>query len=182
MPPGPWPYWCSARHTVGVFFVAVVPQFLPDGHSALSMTLTLGVIDAVIAALWLTLVALFAARTPTWPCRPRVHTALERIAAGVLVALGTGTAVETVQGVSPGARVRRPVPAVPSRPSRSTPGRMSSRATAGRAAPALDDPLRQRLPGDDGEKPARAQSRVGTAPAPPGSWACHGRRPLPRAT
>ncbi|MFV0128699.1 LysE family translocator [Streptomyces sp. HMX112] len=38
---------CLLNPKVGIFFVAVVPQFLPDGHSALSLTLTLGVIEAV---------------------------------------------------------------------------------------------------------------------------------------
>ncbi|KUL46021.1 lysine transporter LysE [Streptomyces sp. NRRL F-4489] len=87
---------CLLNPKVGIFFVAVVPQFLPNGHSALSATLVLGVIDAAIAALWLTLVAVFAARMMTWLRRPRVNTALERTAAGVLVALGIGTAAETV--------------------------------------------------------------------------------------
>ncbi|WP_329081094.1 MULTISPECIES: LysE family translocator [unclassified Streptosporangium] len=87
---------CLLNPKVGIFFVAVVPQFLPDGYSVLSATLVLGVIDAVIAALWLTLVAAFAARMLTWLRRPRVNTALERTAAGVLVALGVGTAAETL--------------------------------------------------------------------------------------
>ncbi|WP_406142264.1 LysE family translocator [Streptomyces sp. NBC_01089] len=87
---------CLLNPKVGIFFVAVVPQFLPDGHSTLSTTLALGFIDAAIAALWLTLVAVFAARMLTWLRRPRVNTALERTAAGVLVALGVGTAAETL--------------------------------------------------------------------------------------
>ncbi|MEW1691314.1 LysE family translocator [Streptomyces sp. NPDC091265] len=87
---------CLLNPKVGIFFVAVVPQFLPNGDSTLSATLTLGIIDAVIAALWLTLVAMFAAGMMTWLRRPRVNTALERTAAGVLVALGIGTAAEAV--------------------------------------------------------------------------------------
>ncbi|GES29591.1 hypothetical protein San01_20780 [Streptomyces angustmyceticus] len=87
---------CLLNPKVGVFFVSVVPQFLPDGHAALATTLLFGAIDAAIAAGWLTLVTVFAARMLTWLRRPRVHTAMERTAAGVLVALGPGTAVETV--------------------------------------------------------------------------------------
>ncbi|MFG2225111.1 LysE family translocator [Streptomyces sp. NPDC048644] len=86
---------CLLNPKVGVFFVAVVPQFLPDGHSTLSVTLAFGVIDAAIAALWLTLVAVFAARMLTWLRRPRVNTVLERTAAAVLMALGIATAVES---------------------------------------------------------------------------------------
>ncbi|MFG2098761.1 hypothetical protein [Streptomyces sp. NPDC048612] len=33
-----------------IFFVAVVAQFLPEGHSVLGTTLLLGAVDAVIAA------------------------------------------------------------------------------------------------------------------------------------
>jgi threonine/homoserine/homoserine lactone efflux protein len=87
---------CLLNPKVGIFFVAVVPQFLPEGHSTLSVTLALGVIDAAIAALWLMLVSVFAARMLTWLRRPRVNTALERTAAIVLVALGVATAAETV--------------------------------------------------------------------------------------
>ncbi|WP_432093057.1 LysE family translocator [Streptomyces sp. bgisy100] len=86
---------CLLNPKVGIFFVAVAPQFLPDSHSALSMTLVFGVIDAVIAAGWLILVAVFAARLLTWLRRPRVNTALERTTGGILVALGIVTAAET---------------------------------------------------------------------------------------
>ncbi|MFI9629925.1 LysE family translocator [Streptomyces sp. NPDC052042] len=88
---------CLLQPKMGIFFVAVVPQFLPDDHSAPALTLVLGVLDAVIAALWLSLVAVFAARLLTWLRHPRVNTALERAAAGVPVAMGIGTAAETVQ-------------------------------------------------------------------------------------
>lgn len=88
---------CLLNPKVGLFFVAVVPQFLPDhGHAALVLTLVLGVVDAAIAAVWLSLVAAFAARMLTWLRRPRVNTALERTAAGALVALGIGTAAESL--------------------------------------------------------------------------------------
>ncbi|MGV4928176.1 LysE family translocator (plasmid) [Streptomyces sp. BHT-5-2] len=87
---------CLLNPKVGIFFVSVVPQFLPNDHATLSTTLTFGVIDAGIAAVWLMLVTAFAARMLTWLRRPRVNTAMERTAAGVLVVLGVGTAVESV--------------------------------------------------------------------------------------
>lgn len=55
-----------------------------------------GVVDAAIAALWLTLVATFATRLTTWLRHPRVNTALERTTAGILVTLDIGTAAETL--------------------------------------------------------------------------------------
>lgn len=87
---------CLLNPKVGLFFVAVAPQFLPDGASVLSVTLVFGVIDAVIAAGWLILVAVFAARVLSWLRRPRVNTALERTTGGILVVLGLGTAAETL--------------------------------------------------------------------------------------
>ncbi|MEU1819153.1 LysE family translocator [Streptomyces roseifaciens] len=86
---------CLLNPKVGVFFVAVVPQFLPEGGSPFGVTLLFGVIDAVVAAAWMLLVAVCAARMITWLRRPRVSRNLERATGGVLVALGIGTAAET---------------------------------------------------------------------------------------
>ncbi|MEU4850251.1 LysE family translocator [Streptomyces gilvosporeus] len=89
---------CLLNPKVGIFFVAVVPQFLPEGHSVLGGTLLLGALDAVIAAGWLLLVVVCAGRLLERLRRPRVHRTLERTTGGVLVALGVGTAAETVAG------------------------------------------------------------------------------------
>ncbi|GCD46845.1 LysE family translocator [Streptomyces paromomycinus] len=90
-------YSCLLNPKVGIFFVAVVPQFLPQDHSVLGATLLFGVIDAVIAAGWLLLVAVGAGRLLRWLRRPRVHRNLERGTGGVLLALGVGTAAETLR-------------------------------------------------------------------------------------
>ncbi|MFI1157940.1 LysE family translocator [Streptomyces sioyaensis] len=87
---------CLLNPKVGIFFVAVVPQFLPEGHSVLGVTLLLGAVDAVIAAGWLLLVVACAGRLLRRLRRPRVHRNLERATGGVLIALGMGTAAETV--------------------------------------------------------------------------------------
>lgn len=89
---------CLLNPKVGIFFVAVVPQFLPEGHSVLGTTLLLGAVDAVIAAGWLLLVVVCAGRLLRRLRRPRVHRNLERTTGGVLIALGMGTAAETVAG------------------------------------------------------------------------------------
>lgn len=89
---------CLLNPKVGIFFVAVVPQFLPDGHSVLGATLFLGAIDAAIAAGWLLLVVVCAGRLLERLRRPRVHRNLERATGGVLLALGVGTATEAVAG------------------------------------------------------------------------------------
>ncbi|MEU3712289.1 LysE family translocator [Streptomyces catenulae] len=89
---------CLLNPKVGIFFVAVVPQFLPPGRPVLGATLLLGAVDAVIAAGWLLLIALGAGRLSTWLRRPRVLRGLEGTTGGVLVALGVGTALETARG------------------------------------------------------------------------------------
>ncbi|MFE7545063.1 LysE family translocator [Streptomyces platensis] len=89
---------CLLNPKVGIFFVAVVPQFLPEGHSVLGTTLLLGAVDAVIAAGWLLLVVVCAGRLLRRLRRPRVHRNLERTTGGVLIALGMGTAAGTVAG------------------------------------------------------------------------------------
>ncbi|MFB1042384.1 LysE family translocator [Streptomyces chrestomyceticus] len=90
-------YSCLLNPKVGIFFVAVVPQFLPRDHSVLGVILLFGVIDAVIAAGWLLLVAVGAGRLLRRLRRPRVHRNLERGTGGVLLALGVGTAAETLR-------------------------------------------------------------------------------------
>ncbi|MHB1234439.1 MAG: LysE family translocator [Microbacteriaceae bacterium] len=76
---------------VGLFFVAVVPQFLPHGAGVFAWTMLLGATEAVIAFGYLTAVALVAAKANAWLKRPRVTAVLERISAAVLAALGIGT-------------------------------------------------------------------------------------------
>ncbi|MFF8311637.1 LysE family translocator [Streptomyces lydicus] len=87
---------CLLNPKVGIFFVAVVPQFLPEGHSVLGTTLLLGAVDALIAAGWLLLVVGCAGRVLRRLRQPRVQRNLERATGGVLIALGTVTAAETV--------------------------------------------------------------------------------------
>lgn len=88
---------CLLNPKVGIFFVAVAPQFLPEGHSVLATTLLFGVVDAVIAASWLLLVAFGADRLMAWLWRPRVTRVLEGTAGGALVTLGAFTAVEAAR-------------------------------------------------------------------------------------
>ncbi|MGA4843816.1 LysE family translocator [Streptomyces sp. G45] len=88
---------CVLNPKVGIFFVAVVPQFLPEGHAPLAATLLFGAVDAVIAASWLLLVAFCTDRLLGWLRRPRVARALEGTAGGALLALGAATAVEATR-------------------------------------------------------------------------------------
>ncbi|MEY9852955.1 threonine/homoserine/homoserine lactone efflux protein [Leifsonia sp. EB41] len=76
---------------VGLFFLAIAPQFVPHDGATIGNTLLLGAIDAVVAAAYLTVVALLASRAILWLKRPAVAKTLERISAAILAALGVGT-------------------------------------------------------------------------------------------
>lgn len=82
---------------VGLFYLAVVPQFLPEGASAFWMTMLLGATLTVIGGLYLMLLALVAARANAWLNRPRVSRNLERTSGGILAALGVGTIASAAQ-------------------------------------------------------------------------------------
>lgn len=79
---------------VGLFFIAVVPQFLPQGYPPLATTLLFGLVDASIVIGWLVIVATIAARFTAWLRRPRVNRTVERISGGALIAFGVGAAAE----------------------------------------------------------------------------------------
>lgn len=82
---------CCLNPKVGLFFLAVVPQFLPAHGDRFAMTMVLGATDAVISMIYLTTVSVVAARANAWLKRPRVTKMLERISGGILAALGVGT-------------------------------------------------------------------------------------------
>jgi threonine/homoserine/homoserine lactone efflux protein len=83
---------CVLNPKVGLFFLAVVPQFVPAGDTVRG-TLVLGGLEAVVALTYLTVLAHLAARAVAWIRRPRVTRALDRTSAAVLTAFGVGTVV-----------------------------------------------------------------------------------------
>ncbi|MEV0297846.1 LysE family translocator [Nocardia sp. NPDC050710] len=81
---------CMFNPKVGLFYLAVLPQFLTD--VTFVNTLALGAIECCIAAVEMILLALLASRAVALLRRPAVRDRLERISAGVLAVLGVGTA------------------------------------------------------------------------------------------
>ncbi|GAB3039283.1 LysE family translocator [Parafrigoribacterium mesophilum] len=75
---------------VGLFFLAVVPQFLPHGANAFVLTMALGATDGIIALVYLACLAKVAAKANEWLKRPKVTVGLERTSGGILAALGVG--------------------------------------------------------------------------------------------
>ena len=75
---------------VGLFYLAVVPQFIPQGGNTMLTSMILGSIEAVIAFGYLTAVSLAAAKAMVWLQRPKVSTVIERASSGMIAALGLG--------------------------------------------------------------------------------------------
>ncbi|GAB4582660.1 LysE family translocator [Nocardia sp. IFM 10818] len=81
---------CIFNPKVGLFYLAVLPQFLTEVTFA--NTLALGAIEAAIAAVEMVLLAVAASRAVALLRSPRVRDRLEQLSAGILAALGIGTA------------------------------------------------------------------------------------------
>ncbi|WP_433600789.1 LysE family translocator [Nocardia sp. CA-135953] len=81
---------CVFNPKVGLFYLAVLPQFLTD--VTFLNTLALGAIECSIAAVEMILLAMLASRAVAMLRRPQVRDRLEQISAAVLAALGIGTA------------------------------------------------------------------------------------------
>jgi threonine/homoserine/homoserine lactone efflux protein len=78
---------------VVLFYLAVVPQFVPQGGSIVATSLLLGGIHALMGIAWLGLVAAAAGRARRWFARPGVRAWLDRCAGTVLLAFGTRVAL-----------------------------------------------------------------------------------------
>jgi threonine/homoserine/homoserine lactone efflux protein len=82
---------CALNPKVGLFFLAIVPQFVPPHAPLFSTVLTLGVIDTVVAFAWLVVITVLAARAVAWLRRPRVTALLNRVSAAILTTFGVVT-------------------------------------------------------------------------------------------
>ncbi|MGK5555766.1 LysE family translocator [Actinomadura kijaniata] len=87
---------CLLNPKVGLFFLAVVPQFLPAGDVTAFSVMVLGAIDAVVAFAWLALVAVAAARASAWLRRPGVTQGLHWLSSALLALLGLGVVAAAI--------------------------------------------------------------------------------------
>ncbi|MFI9405973.1 LysE family translocator [Nocardia sp. NPDC052316] len=81
---------CMFNPKVGLFYLAVLPQFLTE--VTFVNTLALGAIESVIAAVEMVLLALVASRAVALLGRPKIRERLEQASAAILATLGIGTA------------------------------------------------------------------------------------------
>ncbi|WP_245367658.1 LysE family translocator [Nocardia goodfellowii] len=79
---------------VAVFFLALLPQFVPDAPAPVD-TVTLGVISAVVCMVWFTLLANVVNAMRGLLSRPTVRRAIDTAMGAMLVAFGVRVAVQT---------------------------------------------------------------------------------------
>ena len=77
---------------IGLFYLAVVPQFVPAGAPVLPYSLLLCAIDVAVAVTWLSGLAWLGSAATTWLVRPDVVRWSQRLLGLVLIALGATTA------------------------------------------------------------------------------------------
>jgi threonine/homoserine/homoserine lactone efflux protein len=79
---------------VGLFYLAVVPQFIPPGAPVLEYSFLLTGIETTVAVFWLVLLAWVAHAALAWLRRPAVDRWLQCITGVALVGIGTAVAAE----------------------------------------------------------------------------------------
>ena len=79
---------------VGVFYLSVLPQFLPDGVAPLLSATVLAVVHVGEGLLWFALIILAVGRAAHLLARPPVQAWLDRATGVILIALGVRLAAE----------------------------------------------------------------------------------------
>lgn len=81
---------------VGVFYVTLLPQFIPAGSSVLGVSVLLASVHFVEGVSWLSLLTLVVHRASRVMRRPAVRRTLERLTALVLLGFGARVALERI--------------------------------------------------------------------------------------
>jgi threonine/homoserine/homoserine lactone efflux protein len=79
---------------VGVFYLSVLPQFLPKGLPPLVGGMALAMVHVVEGLLWLSLLAFLVTRAGRWLTRPAVRRRFEQVTGVVLVGFGVRLALD----------------------------------------------------------------------------------------
>ena len=78
---------------IGVFYLSLLPPFIPDGAPALSSGPLLASVHAAEGLLFLGLVSLLAHRASSWLRRPSVNRGLDAVCAAVFIGFGARLAL-----------------------------------------------------------------------------------------
>jgi threonine/homoserine/homoserine lactone efflux protein len=79
---------------LGLFFLAVMPQFIPRRASTTGYALAYAAIDSLVAVVWLVVLAWLGDRAGRWIRRPRARLTLDRAAGVALIGIGLKLAVD----------------------------------------------------------------------------------------
>ena len=79
---------------VAVFYIAVIPQFIPEGVPALPMGLALGLVHIVESMVWFTAIIFATQFARRWLSSPRSARIIDRVTGGILVGFGVTLAIE----------------------------------------------------------------------------------------
>jgi threonine/homoserine/homoserine lactone efflux protein len=80
---------------VGVFYIALIPQFIPEGVPPVGMGLLLALVHVVESIVWFTGLIVAAHFARRWLSRPTVTAWIDRVTGGILVAFGAVLAIES---------------------------------------------------------------------------------------
>jgi len=83
-----------ANPKLAVFFVALFPQFVPEGSSVLPAALGMAVLVVAFDLVWFSLLALFVERTRRALVGSALARRIERLVRAVLIGLGVRVALE----------------------------------------------------------------------------------------
>ena len=78
---------------VGVFYVALLPQFLPVGANPLAVGLLLAGVHALISVVWFALLITLASALGRWLRRPATVRAIDGVTGTTLIGLGVRLAI-----------------------------------------------------------------------------------------
>lgn len=80
---------------VGVFYIALIPQFIPDGVMPLGMGILLALVHVVESLIWFSAIILATHLARRALSSPRTKRWIDSVTGGVLVVFGTALALES---------------------------------------------------------------------------------------
>ncbi|CAL8900208.1 threonine transporter RhtB [Kocuria varians] len=98
----PWRGWLTGAGTnllnpkVGVFYIATIPQFLPEGTSPLLMGALLAAVHGALTVAWFGVLITGGRWARRWLASPRVMRGIDRVTGLVLIGFGVALAVDAV--------------------------------------------------------------------------------------
>jgi threonine/homoserine/homoserine lactone efflux protein len=80
---------------VGVFYIAVIPQFIPEGVAPLPMGLLLALVHNLESVIWFGAIIAASGFARRWLSGARARRWIDRVTGGILVGFGVALAVES---------------------------------------------------------------------------------------